>query len=1142
MQRHWTIESSPFDLVEWTTTHIKLTNWKTGEVVYENKVEHPKDWSQSAVEMCASKYFRRADIPKIGGEHSVKQLAQRVANTLANHGRQRGYFDTDEEAQAFRDEIIAGFITQRIGFNSPVWFNFGLFHEYGIKGTKGRDRFYVNPETNEIETKEYELERPGGAACFLTKVTDSLFSQEGDGMFDWIATQTKVFLTGAGDGANVSNIRGVGEPISGGGISAGLPAFLPVRDQGSGYIKSGGKTRRSATMLVCDLDHPDIEWYINWKRREEEKAQALIAMGYDSDFEGEAYGTISGQNSNNSVRVSNAFMDVLKKDGEWYLLSRCAYDRFEGALPTDDATATHPQGEVFFANGQPVAVRKDGVPRKIMKVVKARSLWNQITESAWACGCPGIHFEDTINKWNTMPHYGEIRTSNPCSEVFQPDNTTCNLCSINLIKFFADLQKPDWIGFKHAARLVTIALDLIVDLSSYPTKQHARGAWDIRSIGGNHGNIGSVLMRNGIPYDSNEGRAVMSMITNAHTLFAWEQSNELGEKLGSYPVYDEVNHRKIIQYHWNFLAEDNVIKLHAGLLAGFDLENYLAAWRNLIAKKSFRNSNVTCLVPQGTIGLVLGQDTTGCEPDFALKKSKKCVGGTWMEFVNASVEPALERLGYSKEDRKLIIAYVMKYGAVENCPYIKEEHLAVFDTAVRQKTCLDAVAYIARELEVEEVELVFNAVGNENDPYKIKKALEAAREDEEEWVDLIEELEHVSNINAIIKNCTSIDQVRKALQGTDYPLQAVLSCVQIFTRIINHNGHIDALGAFQPHISMGISKTINMNHDVSIGDVAQAYERAYEKGCKCIAIYRDDSKSSQPLNTGTNKDKKGAVRVMEGPSFEERLQEWVKSPEGLEEALKTVVAYPELAALVPPTRRQPSYHTSVGDRFRFTLPHQGDQIGVFVRFNCWEGTNDLMEVFVDLGKEGDTISGLIDSLARMISLGLQFGIPPETIGDMLEGMNFGPNGFLGKSSVFGIRSVKSVPDLVGKLLKILPKYYELGRPESMLHPKPFSPEDPAPDYLAIRRMSEMAIQNARVAMKSPKESYGLVLNESIRSLAPESSVTSLESKREVTSAEEARARGFTGIPCKNCGSYRTKGTTSCFQCLDCGTYNGPCGG
>lgn len=1183
MQRHWTANvSNPFDLVDWVTTHIKLTNWKTQEVVYENDVEHPADWAPSAVEICASKYFRKADIPKIGGEHSVKQLATRVANDLAQHGRKRGYFN-EEEAAIFRDEIIAGFITQRIGFNSPVWFNFGLYNEYGIEGTKGRDRFFVNPETNEIEQLDRELIRPGGAACFLTKVTDSLFSDAGDGMFDWIATQTKVFLTGAGDGANVSDIRGVSEPISGGGVSAGLPAFLPVRDQGSGYIKSGGKTRRSATMLVCDLDHPDIEWYINWKRHEEAKAQALIAMGYDSDFEGEAYGTVSGQNSNNSVRVPNSFMEALQTDGDWYLLSRCQYDRFPDAVQGDpEKTEDCPQGQVFYYNGKPDALRiPKGEVRKIMKVVKATDLWAQITESAWSCGCPGIHFEDTINTWNTMPHYGEIRTSNPCSEVFQPDNTTCNLCSVNLIKFFANLSDPDWAGFKHASRLVTIALDLVVDISSYPTKQHARGAWDIRSIGANHGNIGAVLMRNALPYDSHEGRAVMSMITNIMTLFCWQQSNELGEKLGSYPAYDQANHSRILDLHRSAILEDDMVERFQNLLGGYDFEDVVESWRILVLKGAFRNSNVTCLVPQGTIGLVLGQDTTGCEPDFALKKSKKCVGGTYMNFVNNSVEAALEKLGYDEERRRLIKAYVMKYGAVENCPYIDEAHLPIFDTAVRQKTCLDAIAYIVRNLEEEEAELVFNATGNENDPYKLKMALEAAREDEEEWEELLEDLDTVAEVNEIIKNCTSMDQVRKALAEYEYDLFSILPCVQIFTRVISHNGHIDALGAFQPHISMGISKTVNMNHDVSIGDVAKAYERAFDKGCKCIAIYRDDSKQSQPLNTGTNKGKKGGKKVAEKPveavSFEESIDTYLRTPEGLRDALNRVVNNPELAALVPPTRREPSTHTSVGDRFRFTLPHQGASIGVFIRFNCWEGTNDLMEVFIDLGKEGDTISGLIDSMARMISLGLQFGIPPQTIGDMLEGMNFGPNGFLGKSSVFGIRSVKSVPDLVGKLLKILPEYYALGRPEAMLHPKPYSPEDPPPNYEAVRQAGIIAKSNGHVNGSSPNPKTakidnleaslrrvdrsssslartglagGVIPSSVARSLMPVEALpqgaTALEVKPEtdveITTPQEARLRGFTGSTCKKCGSLRTVGTGSCFQCLDCGEYNGPCGG
>lgn len=1591
MQRHWTTNvSDPFDVVGWVTTHIKLTNWKTGEVVYENDVEHPADWAQSAIEMCASKYFRKADIPKIGGEHSIKQLAARVANDLVQHGKKRGYFN-NEEAIIFRDEIIAGFITQRIGFNSPVWFNFGLFNEYGIEGTKGRDRFFVNPETNEIEQLDRELIRPGGAACFLTRVTDSLFSDSGDGMFDWIATQTKVFLTGAGDGANVSNIRGVGEPISGGGVSAGLPAFLPVRDQGSGYIKSGGKTRRSATMLVCDLDHPDIEWYINWKRHEEAKAQALIAMGYDADYEGEAYGTVSGQNSNNSVRVPNSFMKSLHQDGFWHLLSRCNYDRFPDASSNLTEGGEHPQGTILYLDGVAVAIRgKNGV-KKIMKAVKATDLWSQITESAWFCGCPGIHFEDTINQWNTMPHYGEIRTSNPCSEVFQPDNTTCNLCSVNLIKFFADLRNPDWIGFEHASRLVTIALDLVVDISSYPTPQHARGAWNIRSIGANHGNIGAVLMRNALPYDSHEGRAVMSMITNVMTLFCWQQSNELGEKLGIYPAYNRDNHRKILAMHWDALSSDEVVARYQGILVGFDLERVKESWERLASCTVFRNSNVTCLVPQGTIGLVLGQDTTGCEPDFALKKSKKCVGGTYMDFVNTSVEPALERLGYDAERTRLVKAYVMKYGAVENCPYIEESHLPVFDTAVRQKTCLDAIAYIVRNLEEEEAELVFNAAGNENDPFKIKNSLLAAREDEEEWEELFEDLEAVSEINEIIKNCTSMDQVRSALAEYEYDLYSVLPCVQIFTRVISHNGHIDALGAFQPHISMGISKcvtgdtlihtdkgfieigslhegsqkedsfvplemevmtkdghaktdsfyyggkkrvlrielsngqtitatpnhpifasveggeedpawhntenispgdyvaidigrdiwascfvdtasfaptprynaqkvctvpgvvdekvgwllgvfaseghhvrsnwtigftnnndlvleklvmilqerfglktkierdyrndvgyvkvasktlyeffswcgalgtaadkqvpwvilqsprevviqfisglwldgfvpkavasacitlkskkmidhlqillhnfgircarqikngdqygpffhlmtasresfekfaeiiplnddwkvaqirqhlaqkksdmaryssdfvpnsvrcdaataygtiheldsktkvfgtlvreatarcswqvadealkaagreglgtthwsqvtsiiedeeevydvsvpghrsfigngivchnTVNMNHDVSIGDVAKAYERAFEKGCKCIAIYRDDSKKSQPLNTGTNKGKskgkKAAEKPVEVVSFEESIDAYLKTPEGLQEALKRVVKNPELAAMVPPTRREPSLHTSVGDRFRFTLPHQGESIGVFIRFNCWEGTNDIMEVFIDLGKEGDTISGLIDSMARMISLGLQFGIPPKTIGDMLEGMNFGPNGFLGKSSVFGIRSVKSVPDLVGKLLKILPEYYALGRPEAMLHPKPYSPQDPPPNYEAVRQAGLIAKSNGN---GHSENGVGSVRRSLIGGTVPSSVARSLFSvealpqgatavavkpETEITTPQEARLKGFTGSTCKKCGSLRTSGTGSCFQCLDCGEYNGPCGG
>jgi ribonucleoside-diphosphate reductase alpha chain len=341
--------------------------------------------------------------------------------------------------------------------------------------------------------------------------------------------------------------------------------------------------------------------------------------------------------------------------------------------------------------------------------------------------------------------------------------------------------------------------------------------------------------------------------------------------------------------------------------------------------------------------------------------------------------------------------------------------------------------------------------------------------------------------------------------------------------------------------------TVNMNHDASIGDVAKAYERAFDKGCKCVAIYRDDSKKSQPLNTGTNKGKtkgkKATERSLEKVSFDESIETYLNTPEGLQEALRRVVKNPELAAMVPPTRREPSFHTSVGDRFHFTLPYQGETISVFIRFNCWQNTNDIMEVFIDLGKEGDTISGLIDSMARIISLGLQFGIPPKTIGHMLEGMNFGPNGFLGRSSVFGIRSVKSVPDLVGKLLQILPEYYAMGRPAAMLQPKPFSLDDPAPKYEPVSMAGNIATRNG----KQEKAANLVEFPKSEKASVPTPTFVvktqvRLKDEREITTSQEARARGFTGSTCKKCGSLRTVGTRSCFQCLDCGEYNGPCGG
>ena len=1002
--RLWTnANQDPLDAVKWKSVSVCIKSYATGDVIYENaNVMAPESWSQNAVDTVASKYFRRSGVPGIEAESSVGQLIDRVAQCLTDHGKKEGYFINEEEANSFHDDLVVGFLTQKIGFNSPVWFNFGLYSKYGITGSKGRKRYFFDSEKQDISSTDDELVRPGGAACFLSAVDDSLFNDEEFGMFDHIANETKIFLTGAGDGFNASNIRGRGEPIKGGGISSGLLSYLKPRDAAAGYIKSGGKTRRSATLICLDMDHPDIEDFILWKGNEEKKAQALIHAGYPSDYEGEAYQTITGQNSNNSVRISNIFMKCLQNEKDWYLISRQPYFHFTGALLELDTLKSVPveQGTLYYSNMDepPVAILPRGTSnnciKKIMGVRKAKDLWNMICQTAWECGCPGVQFDDTINDWNTVPHYGRINTTNPCAEICLPDWSVCNLGSVNLMPFFQDLNDIDWKGYEHACKLITIALDLIVDISSYPTAKHALGSYNLRSIGLNHGNIGAVLMRNAIAYDSSMGRFFMSAITSAMTLFAWEQSHELSIRKGSYPVYDYDNHKLVLDRHRS--QWDIVFALRYSLKAFPCDLSY--RWDQIRTATGFRNNTTTALVPQGTIGLVLDQDTMGCEPDFSLVKYKKCVGGNHMKIVNGQVVPALKKMGYFKEEEiSAIENYILEFGTAEGAPYLTEGDQNVFSTAVCP-------------------------------PNTSEKSF---------------------------KNVISID------------------------------GHINALAAFQPHISMSISKTCNLDNDATVEDVSKAYLDGWEKGIKCIAVYRDGSKKSQPLNA-TKKSEVLKTIDESQPEQTKKSDDWRK--------------------IWPAIKRQAPNYTPDSDCFKIVINDPVNPCSVFLHIDRYPGTNDAMHVFVDVGRQGETLCGMIEVMARLISRSVQHGVPLEHIADVLEGMKFGPQGMLGKSSVFGIRYANSIPDVVGKVLRFLPSWWESGRDEKILHPAPYDSFAPV-----VANVSEEKEQNTS------------------------------NTWQDIDSPANAKRFGFTGLHCKNCGSLRTSGSVSCFLCQDCGTYNGPCG-
>lgn len=1456
----------PYEMFEWKTSHVHLSDYRTGKTIYENDVEHPINWSQNAVDTTASKYLRRADIPGIGGENSIRQLIHRVATCLANWGVRRGYF-SKAEAEIFYKEVVYGFLSQRIGFNSPVWFNYGLHEVYGIKGASGRTRYCVDSQTGKLITLQEELERPGGAACFLSAVDDSLFNEQGSGMFDHLSNECRVFLTGAGDGFNASSIRGKDEPIEGGGVSAGLISYLKVRDSASGYIKSGGKTRRSATLICLNDDHPDIVEFIEWKGKEEKKAHALIDAGWPSDFEGEAYSTVSGQNSNNSIRCSNAFMHAIEDDADWFMVSRREYSKFRKLPKFQDLIETGKCGQGILYSKKddplgtaPIAIRhaQTGKIHRVMQKIKARELWDLICKTAHECGCPGIQFDDTINEWNTVPHYGRITTTNPCfsgqtliptrdglvriedwakektkreiwsnnrwieaksfptkvaetitlhfsngyritctpdhrfqlidgteviaedtldqqvmivvpepilsgehdpmsvilgfmqgdgsyheasgyfkyvnigekdedvreffqannvklsettkswvfgieksfgqglndflksvalplrdlrdevltmapdqlaaflrglysangcvmakynrvslkttcgslarqvqqalvslgiksyittnepkmikfdngtyecresydvnitsddcvafaerigfiqkyktaelkqivdegkfgrrlhprvidivpgeieqvydftlledledeerwacvagtsahncAEVCLPDWSVCNLGSVNLIHFFADMENPDWVGYEHACNLMTVALDLVVEISSYPTKMHAQGCYQLRSIGENHGNIGAVLMRNGMAYDSDEARAFMSLVTSAQTLFAWETSHAMAERLGSYPAYDEKNHRKIVRMHAEAL--ENVSREHVDEDALNDLK---ARWREMVEARGFRNNTVTCLVPQGTIGLVLDQDTMGCEPDFALVKQKKCVGGHYMKIVNGSVEPALRKLSYTASDIQEINNYVLAWGTIEGAPHIKPEHVAIFDTAVRPQNGLQASAIDLSELPYDPRIQQTILAGAKNGPVDYTVLGSLADDLRAEIGDITEVIKPAKTqkqaVDLIMAYAdTQATELNDRLIVFNKLMKRYGNAIRIFTRVIHVNGHIDALAAFQPHISMSISKTVNMDSDATVADVQAAYMRGWKKGVKCVAIYVDGSKKSQPLNAGASKKddtgKKSEKKTMlVDPASNQGLQVVAvdELPEETRKFVEKAQAQQETwRATWPAKRRPPVNYTNLTDTFKVTIndPTSG-RVSVFIHVDRYPETNDLMHLFVDMGKQGETVAGLLDSMSRIISISAQHGVPIDQMGEMLEGMAFGPRGMLGKTSIFGIRFVHSIPDLLGRLLQQLPAWWAAGRPEKMLYPSPYDPSHP----VVAPVVAPADVQTSAPAQTTPVE-------------------------EEITSAPVAKRYGYTGNQCKKCGSFRTVGSNSCFNCKDCGEYNGPCG-
>src|SRR6195952_4363488 len=672
VDRYFTKEGvNVFDLFKYEKGSSVIRN-PSGDAVFEmNDVEVPSTWSQVATDILAQKYFRKAMVPladgTTGSENSIKQVAHRMANCWKDWGSRYGYFASAKDADVFYDEIVYTITGQLAAPNSPQWFNTGLHTSYGITG-KPQGHYFVDPVTEALSKSTSAYERPQPHACFILSVEDDLVNE--GGIMDLWVREARIFKYGSGVGTNFSKIRGESEKLSGGGYSSGLMSFLKIGDRAAGAIKSGGTTRRAAKMVCLDLDHPEIEGFVNWKVEEEKKVAALIAAGYSSDYEGEAYRTVSGQNSNNSVRIPNSFFHALKEGKNWDLIGRM--------------------------NG------------KTVKSISSQKLWDDIAFAAWACADPGIQYDSTINEWHTCPEGGRINASNPCSEYMFLDNTACNLASINLAHFFDEKTRTfDVKGFEHACRVWTIVLEISVLMAQFPSKEVAQLSYDYRTLGLGYANLGSMLMVSGIAYDSEDARGIAGAITAIMTGIAYKTSAELAAHLGAFSRYEENKHHMLRVMRNHRAAAYDAMDAYEGIeikpqginakyCPDYLLKAATKAWDDAVMmgeKHGYRNAQTTVIAPTGTIGLVMDCDTTGVEPDFALVKFKKLSGGGYFKIINQSVPQALRNLKYSEKEIEEIVNYAKGHATLEGAPFINFNSLAQKGfTALDMQKLEDAMA------------------------------------------------------------------------------------------------------------------------------------------------------------------------------------------------------------------------------------------------------------------------------------------------------------------------------------------------------------------------------------------------------------------------------------------------------------------
>ena len=1090
VRRFTTAGTDAYAAIEFKTTTSEIKNPDGSRVFHLSDMEVPADWSQVAADIIAQKYFRKAGVPaktlpvveadmpdwlwrqipdeaalaklpaaeRYVGEMSAKQVFHRLAGTWTYWAWKGGYFDSEEDARAYYDEMRVTLCRQMGAPNSPQWFNTGLHWAYGIDGP-AQGHHYVDFKTGKLTASDSAYEHPQPHACFIQSVADDLVNE--GGIMDLWVREARLFKYGSGTGSNFSKLRGDGEKLSGGGRSSGLMSFLKIGDRAAGAIKSGGTTRRAAKMVTVDIDHPDIEAYIDWKVVEEQKVAALVAGSklsqkhlnlimaacaegegddrfipaknpalkreikaarrvmipenyvqrviqfaqqgytqidfktYDTDWDSDAYLTVSGQNSNNSVRITNDFLEKVEKDEDWDLIRRI-----------------------------------DG---KVHKTLKARELWDKVAHAAWASADPGVQYDTTINEWHTCPESGRINASNPCSEYMFLDDTACNLASINLLSFRTEDGGFDTAGFEHAVRLWTITLEIAVMMAQFPSKEIAKLSYEFRTLGLGYANIGGLLMAMGMGYDSAEGRALCAAITAVMTGVSYATSAEMAGELGTFPGYAKNrehmlrvirNHRRAAYGEATGYEGLTVLPVpldHGNCPDAELLEAAQRAWDQALAlgeKHGYRNAQTSVIAPTGTIGLVMDCDTTGIEPDFALVKFKKLAGGGYFKIINRIVPEALRTLGYAPEEIEDIISYAVGHGTLKNAPGINHQ-------------TLKAKGFTDKTIEVVETALVsafdikfaFNkwTLGEEfcKDVFKL-----SSEQLNDVTLDLLTTMGFTKQeIEAANLYCCGSMTLEGAphLKDEHLPVfDCANPCGRIGKRYLSAESHIRMMAAAQSFITGAISKTINMPNAATVQDCADAYLLSWQLGVKANALYRDGSKLSQPLSSALLSDEDDEAEDLQDLTPAQRVP--AAAERIVERVIERVVHQRAERRRLPHRRKGYTQKAIVGG-------HK-----VYLRTGEYED-GSLAEVFIDMHKEGSAFRSLMNNFAIAISIGMQYGVPLEEFVEAFTFTRFEPAGM-----VEGNDTIKMATSLLDYIFRELAISYLKRDDLAHVQPADLSPD------------------------------------------------------------------------------------------------------